>query len=103
MPAMRRPIAIALVGLLVLLQIPLWFGSGGLIAMWQLKREISQQQAENRQLRERNHALEAEVVDLKQGFEAIEARARQELGMIRRNETYYRVVTAPVKDGQRKP
>ncbi|MEK7734101.1 MAG: cell division protein FtsB [Pseudomonadota bacterium] len=92
---MRRPIAYGLAGLLVLLQIPLWFGSGGLIAMWQLKHEIGQQQVENRKLRERNRALEAEVVDLKQGYEAIEARARHELGMIRRNETYYRIVTPP--------
>ncbi len=98
---MRRPIAYVLAGLLVVLQIPLWFGSGGLIAMWQLKHEIGQQQAENRRLRERNRALEAEVVDLKQGYEAIEARARHELGMIRRNETYYRIVTTPANEGRR--
>ena len=98
---MRRPIAYALVGLLVILQIPLWFGSGGLVAMWQLKREIGQQQGENRQLRERNRALEAEVTDLKQGYEAIEARARHELGMIRRNETYYRIVTPLAAEGRR--
>jgi len=98
---MARPIAYALVGLLILLQIPLWFGSGGLIAMWQLSGEIAEQQDENRQLRERNRALEAEVIDLKQGYEAIEARARHELGMIRRNETYYRIVTTPAKEERR--
>jgi len=98
---MARPVAFLLAGLLALLQIPLWFGSGGLIAMMQLKHEIVEQQGENSRLRERNRALEAEVVDLKKGYEAIEARARRDLGMIRHNETYYRIVTKPSREKPR--
>ena len=73
-----------LIGLLVILQYPLWFGSGGVLALWRLNREIAAQKADNVQLMERNAALEAEVSDLKQGYEAIEERARAELGMVKR-------------------
>ena len=79
-------------GLLVLLQYPLWFGSGGVFAVWQLQREIAAQQAENTKLRERNAALNAEVSDLKQGSTAIEERARTELGMVKKGETFYQVI-----------
>lgn len=79
-------------GLLLLLQYPLWFGSGGVFAVWQLKREIAMQQTENARLRERNAALTAEVNDLKQGSAAIEERARAELGMVKKGETFYQVI-----------
>ncbi len=84
--------AYALIAILVLLQYPLWFGDGGVIAVWQLKREIAAQQKENEQLRERNRALEAQVNDLKQGLEVIEGRARSELGMVKKGETFYQVI-----------
>jgi len=90
--------AYALIAILVLLQYPLWFGDGGVIAAWQLKREIAAQQKENEQLRERNRALEAQVNDLKQGLEVIEGRARSELGMVKKGETFYQVIEKqPVK------
>jgi cell division protein FtsB len=82
-------------GLFLILQYPLWFGSGGVIAVWQLNREIAAQQAENAKLRERNNALDAEVKDLKQGSAAIEERARTELGMVKKGETFYQVVGQP--------
>jgi cell division protein FtsB len=85
-------------GVLLLLQYPLWFGSGGMYAVWQLKREISAQQAENARLRERNAALAAEVDDLKQGSGAIEERARAELGMVKKGETFYQVISPPPVD-----
>lgn len=84
-----------LLALLLLLQYPLWFGSGGVFAVWSLHREIDAQRAENARLAERNQVLAAEVVDLKQGLEAIEERARAELGMIKKGETFYQVVEAP--------
>ena len=84
-----------LVVLLVLLQARLWFGDGSLADVWDLYRQVEAQQAENRQLRERNQALEAEVQDLKQGLEAIEERAREELGMIRDDETFYQIIENP--------
>lgn len=74
------------------LQYPLWFGDGGALRLWRLEHEIAAQEAENARLRERNAALEAEVIDLKGGLEAIEERARAELGMIKKDETFYQVV-----------
>lgn len=81
-----------LFGLLVVLQYPLWFGSGGVLTLWRLNREIAAQKVDNAQLKERNAALEAEVNDLKQGYEAIEERARAELGMVKKGETFYQVI-----------
>ena len=84
--------AYVLLGILLLLQYPLWFGSGGIVTVWQLNREIEAQKKENAQLRERNQTLEAQVNDLKQGLEVIEGRARSELGMVKKGETYYQVI-----------
>lgn len=81
-----------LLGILIGLQYPLWLGDGGLLALWKLKHEISVQKNENSKLKERNLALEAEVHDLKQGYEALEERARAELGMVRRGETLYQII-----------
>ena len=84
-----------LLGILVLLQYPLWFGDGGVIAVWRLNREIAAQQKENAQLKDRNQTLEAQVNDLKQGLEVIEGRARAELGMVKKGETFYQVIEQP--------
>lgn len=81
-----------LLGILIGLQYPLWLGDGGLLALLKLEQEISAQRTENVQLRERNLALEAEVRDLKEGSEAIEERARAELGMVRKNETFFQII-----------
>lgn len=92
-----RTATYVLLGLLLLLQYPLWFGDGGVLAWWRLSREIAAQKGENARLRERNAAFEAEVGDLKQGLEAIEERARAELGMVKKGETFYQVIEAPAK------
>ena len=81
-----------LIFLLLILQYKLWFGDGNMREVWQLETTIESQKAENKKLRERNLALEAEVKDLKQGLEAIEERARNELGMIKKDETFYQIV-----------
>lgn len=81
-----------LAGVLLGLQYPLWLGDGGLLSYWKLRKEISVQKTENALLRERNAALEAEVRDLKEGHEALEERARAELGMVRRGETFYQLI-----------
>ena len=81
-----------LLGILIGLQYPLWLGDGGALSLWKLKREIAAQKSENGKLRERNLALEAEVRDLKEGYEALEERARAELGMVRRGETFYQMI-----------
>jgi len=78
--------------LLILLQVRLWSNADGISGIWRLNYEIARQQQENEGLRERNEALEAEVADLKQGEAAVEERARAELGMIRKDETFYQTV-----------
>lgn len=81
-----------LILLLLFLQYRLWFGNGSLPDMWQLHREIEAQREENVGLRERNDALNAEVLDLQQGKDALEERAREDLGMVRPGETFYQIV-----------
>jgi cell division protein FtsB len=77
--------------LLAGLQYRLWVGEGSFAHVAQLKEQIAEQQRENEQLLERNRVLTAEVVELKQGLETIEERARRELGMIRNGETLFQL------------
>ncbi len=81
-----------LVVMLVALQYRLWFGEGSAQEVFRLNQESRQAQAELLRLRSRNQALEAEVADLKSGLDAIEERARSELGMIDSEETFYQFV-----------
>lgn len=77
--------------LILILQYQLWIGDGSIPAVWRLNEAIATQKRENADLAERNRALDAEVKDLKQGLGAIEERARSELGMVRKDETFYHV------------
>jgi len=87
-----KTLALILAGLALALQYPLWIGKGGWMRVWELERGLAQQHEGNAKLKARNDALDAEVRDLKEGNEAIEERARLELGMIKRDETFYQVV-----------
>lgn len=78
--------------LLVALQYDLWVGEGSIVEVRKLESAIALQIKENKVLRERNEALQAEVLDLKNGFSAIEERARTELGMIKDDETFFHVI-----------
>ncbi|MGQ7844813.1 cell division protein FtsB [Granulosicoccus sp. 3-233] len=78
--------------LLLALQYRLWFGDGSLQEVWRLREQARASQAEVQRLSMRNQALAAEVADLKSGLEAIEERARAELGMIDKDETFYQFV-----------
>ncbi|HJV10395.1 MAG TPA: cell division protein FtsB [Burkholderiales bacterium] len=80
------------VALIVLIQYPLWLGKGGWLRAWEVERQVEAQKAKNRQLEARNASLAAEVRDLKTGTEAIEERARHELGMLRPDEIFYQYV-----------
>lgn len=82
----------ALILLLIALQYRLWFGDGSIQEVWRLREEAKSTRTELLQLRSRNQALSAEVADLKSGLEAIEERARAELGMIDEDETFYQFV-----------
>ncbi|HBR95760.1 MAG TPA: cell division protein FtsB [Gammaproteobacteria bacterium] len=78
--------------LLVMLVIRLVFGDGSVQELWRLHQQVETQRQTLEQLRQRNQALQAEVADLKKGLEAIEERARSELGMIREGEVFYQFI-----------
>lgn len=86
-----RILALVFALLIVALQYPMWLGKGGWLQVRELDRQIERQQHENERHRGRNEALEAEVRDLKQGVDAIEERARAELGMVKRDEVFFMV------------
>ena len=93
-------LALGLLLLLLLSQYRLWFADEGSLAeAHRLQQEVRQQQALNENLRDRNDQLEQEVLELQQGLETVEERARRDLGMIREGEIYYQVVEkdAPAK------
>jgi cell division protein FtsB len=87
---MRWPVII-LILLVLALQYPLWLGKGGWLRAWEVDRQLAAQQAINQQLEQRNAALDAEVRDLKSGNEAIEERARFELGLTRPGEIFVHI------------
>ena len=80
--------------LLTFLQYRLWFGRGNLLEVKKFEEIKQAQIEENEGLVERNRSLAAEVYDLKQGLEAVEEKARSEMGMIKQNETYYQIIEA---------
>ena len=88
---MRALLAILLL-VLVLLQLKMWFGEGSIRDVRRLEQRVEQQALENEALALRNRELQAEVEDLRQGLEAVEERARSELGMIKEDEEFYQVV-----------
>ncbi|MDO8369416.1 MAG: cell division protein FtsB [Candidatus Nitrotoga sp.] len=87
-----RWVSLILISLLLLLQYPLWFGKGGWLKVWDSDRQVEEQKHINQKTQMRNAVLDAEVRDLKQGTEAIEERARSELGMVKRNEVFFQIV-----------
>ena len=86
-----RWLSVALVALLFLLQYPLWVGKGGWLRVWDVDNQLELQKESNRKLEVRNAGLDAEVRDLKQGYDAIEERARYELGMIKQDEIFVQI------------
>jgi cell division protein FtsB len=84
-------LALVLVALIVALQYPMWLGKGGWLKQRELDRELAAQREANARLKARNEALDADVRDLKTGFEAIEERARAELGMVRGDEVFFQL------------
>ena len=86
-----RILAIVFVVLIATLQYPMWLGKGGWLMVRDLDRKLALRQGDNAKLQARNEALEADVRDLKTGFEAIEERARSELGMIRGDEVFFQL------------
>ncbi|CAG0984390.1 Cell division protein FtsB [Rhodocyclaceae bacterium] len=87
---MRWP-TLVLAAVIALLQYPLWLGKGGWLRVWDMERQLKGQQEVNQKLEQRNAGLDAEVRDLKTGYEAIEERARFELGLIKDGEIFVQV------------
>ena len=87
---MRAP-SFALLALIALLQYPLWLGKGGWLRVWEVDRQLKAQQEANLKLEQRNAGLEAEVRELKNGVDALEERARFELGLVKAGEIYVQI------------
>ena len=87
-----RIVASFLFLLLIILQLQLWFGSHGVFQLWSLEKTIDETKGDNDALLLRNEQLHAEVVELKKGEEALEERARSQLGFIKDGEVFYRVI-----------
>lgn len=86
--------------ILLILQYQLWIGNGGLTDVHHLQQVKQHKMEENREIQERNQALAAEVHDLKTGYDAIEERARSEMGMIKKDETFYQVIHTESETGE---
>ncbi len=98
-----RWLALALLLAIALLQLRLWTGTGGMPDVWRLENRVARQAEENEQLKRRNAALAADVEDLKTGSEAVEERARSELGMTKPGEVFYQVVEPQATDPAQAP
>ena len=86
-----KVLALVLGLLIAAIQYPLWLGKGGWLRVWEVDRQLDLQEQKNARLETRNGALAAEVKDLKQGHDAIEERARYELGMVKSDELFFQV------------
>lgn len=95
-----KALTLIFVALIALLQYPLWLGKGSWLRVWDLNRQIADQQEKNNGLKARNETLNAEVLDLKSGRAAIEERARSELGMVKQDEVFYQVLESQTIEGQ---
>jgi cell division protein FtsB len=89
-----RWLAVVFVALILALQYPMWLGKGGWLQVRETDRQLAAQREANARLKVRNDGLDAEVRDLKTGFEAIEERARSELGMVRQDEVFFQLQAA---------
>jgi cell division protein FtsB len=86
-----RWLALVLIALIAALQYPMWLGKGGWLQVREFDRALAAQKEANARLKLRNDALDADVRDLKTGFEAIEERARSELGMVKQDEVFFQL------------
>ena len=95
-----RWLALFFVALILALQYPMWLGKGGWLQVREYGRQLGLQREANAQLKTRNDALDADVRDLKTGYEAIEERARSELGMIKQDEVFFQVIEQAARPGK---
>ncbi len=98
-----RWLALVFAVLIAALQYPMWLGKGGWLQVRELDRRVAAQRDANAKLKERNDALDAEVRDLKTGTEAIEERARSELGMVKHDEVFFQLQPSAPPSAARAP
>ena len=98
-PGHRRILIVVLIGVLAILQARLWVSEDGFSEVGRLRGQVKLQRDENARLAERNERLEAEVVDLRGGFAAVEERARSDLGLVAPDESFYVFATRPDGSG----
>ena len=98
-----RLILIVLAGLLILIQFPLWLGKGGWLKVWDLDQQVTAAQKKTDELKARNAKLASEVQDLREGTEAVEERARYELGMVKDGEIFVQILDANQKPAESAP
>lgn len=98
-----RLISIILFALLLLLQYPLWFGKGGMLRVSDLQRQLDEQKQVNEGLRLRNQQLEGDVRSLSEGVEAIEERARNDFGMIKKDEVFIQLIEPRAESASNNP
>src|SRR4051794_19776974 len=94
-----RWLALVFVLLIAALQYPMWLGKGGWLQVRELDRSVAKAREANAGLKSRNEALDADVRDLKTGYEAIEERARSDLGMVRQDEVFFQLQADPLVPG----
>ena len=97
-----RWLALAFIALIATLQYPMWLGKGGWLQVREFDRHLAAQKEANAKLKSRNDALDADVRDLKTGYEAIEERARSELGMVKQDEVFFQLRQRP-GEGRNEP
>ena len=96
-----RPLLVALLGLLLLLQYRLWLGEGGIRERQGLETQARAGKESNQRLRERNDALARQVLELQEGDEMLEAVAREDLGLVREGEEF--ILFVDDKSGEKSP
>ena len=87
-----RYVLLTLVVLIALSQWVLWFGHDGIIDLWESRQNLQASKLENGDLEKRNDELKAEVIDLQTGLQAVEERARSELGLVKEDETFIQII-----------
>jgi cell division protein FtsB len=98
-----RWLALVFAVLVGVLQYPMWLGKGGWLQVRELDRQLTALRDGNALLKARNDALDADVRDLKTGYEAIEERARTELGMVKQDEVFFQIQEPPARKAESAP
>ncbi len=93
-----RYVLLTLIILIALAQWVLWFGNDGIIDLWESRQNLQASKLENQQLEQRNNELKAEVIDLQTGLQAVEERARSELGLVKEDETFIQIIEEKLQE-----